>query len=387
MKVYKTCLLIAKRCIGVLMTFCGIFITISIISSKLQGEQMEAAFQGEAVPYTIINRDNDSPIAEGLRSYLQSQAPETTLEDEDLVLQEALFYGETDYIIIVPKGFQADWPNQKLQIISSPGAMTTYYMDQMVESYLTQVKLQQQIFPAEPEKAIANALESLSQKANVEKQRFGMQQEMNEGYQIYYRMVGYALMVIIFQFISSVQLVYGRREIRMRHGVSPVSSRRITTEIGVFGLMVSALLSLILMLIGYAMHSEYLNAGGWQLILLVYLNEAAFMFVAIALSVLLSQFTKNETVQSVISNVTTLSLSFLGGLFVPIQLLSSQIQSIAHLLPTYWYVDTFSKINDLSSYTAASMQPVWQGLLIQLAYAGTLFCLGLLVAKYKRMEA
>lgn len=390
MKVFKTCLLIARRCIGILIAFCSIFIFISVFSSQMQGEKMEKIFQGEAVPYTIINRDEESTIVQGMREYLKQQKEETVIEDDVLKLQDALFYGKTDYIIIVPKGFSEAFPEQKLEIVSRPGAAETYFMDQLLENYFMHVKLQLQVstenLPARQEKAVAAALDNLSQNVEVEKQYFGSQQEVSEGYQVYFRMVGYALIVLIFQFISSVQMVFGRKEIRMRHDSAPMSRRRMLYEIGLYGVMVSFGISLILMGIGYGMNAAYFNAGGWQRIGLIYLNEITFMLVAIAIAVLCSQFTFNETVQSVISNFVALSLSFLGGLFVPMELLSESLQNIGRLMPTYWYAETFDQINQLGYYTASAMQPVWQGILIQLCYAAAIFCVAMLVAKYKRME-
>lgn len=384
MKVFKTCILIARHCLGMLISFCILFIVISVLSSQSQAQQMEAAFQGEVVPYTIINRDTESPLIQGLRTYLAAQGPEEQLPDDPETLQEALFYEQTSYIIIIPEGFTQSWPEQKLEVISRPGSVQTYFMDNLTDSYFMQVRLQG--YPAQPEKAVANALESLSQTAKVEKQRSGNQQEASQGCQVYYRIVGYALLVLIFQFISTVQIVFSRKEIRMRHSSAPISPRRFTMEIGAYGGSASVIISLILMVIGYVMNRTYFAAGGWQLTLLVYLNVLVFMLVAIGVSVLCSQFTQNQTVQSVISNFVGLSLSFLGGLFVPMELLSTQMQQIGQLMPTYWYVDTFEKIRELGYYTAAELAPVWQGMLIQLAYAAVFFCAAMVVAKYKRME-
>ena len=90
MKAFKTCLLIARNRVGTLITFIMVFIGISIFSSQMQGDTMEAAFQGEAVPFTLVNRDADSPVIQGLRKYLQSLSPEVQLEDDDYTLQNAL---------------------------------------------------------------------------------------------------------------------------------------------------------------------------------------------------------------------------------------------------------------------------------------------------------
>lgn len=386
MKVFKTCLLIARNGLGVLISFVVVFIFISVLTSQIQGDTMESTFQGEPVPYTIVNRDTESPLVAGLRQYLQTQAPEVELEDDTFTLQNALYYGETDYIIIIPEGFSESWPEMTVQVSARPDSAQSYFMDVMLDSYFSQLKLQMSLNPAEPETAVADALESLSQNAVVEKQSFGGHQEMTEGYQVYFRMVGYALLVLIYQFISSVQMVFGRKEIRMKHGSSPLSQRRLTMEIVFYGALISLGITVILMGLAMAMHGDYLAAGGWQLGALVYLNVLVFMLVAVGIAIFLSQFTQNPTVQSILSNFVSLSLSFLGGLFVPLEFLSEGLLKVGRLLPTYWYVDTFDKINALTRYTSEALWPVWQGLLLQLGYAVTFFCLSLLVSKYRRSE-
>ncbi len=386
MKVFKTCMLIARRCFGTLISFVIVFICISVFTSQIQGDNMEAAFKGEAVPFTLVNRDEASPLIDGLHEYLLSQAPEIQLEDDEQTLQNALFYAETDYIIIVPEGFSTNWPEMNVQISTRPDSMQSYFMDALVDSYFNQVKLQQSLNPAEPEKAVEAALTALQQEIQVEKQRFGGGLEMTEGYQVYFRLVGYALLMLIYQFISSVQMVFGKKELRMRHGSSPLSQRRLTLEVVFYGALISLGICLILLCIAFVMHGDYLAAGGWQLGTLVCINVLIFMLVAVALSILCSQFTSTHTVQAIISNFVSLALSFLGGLFVPMELLSEGMLKVARFLPTYWYADTFDKINELTSYSAQALWPVAQGLLLQLGFAVTFFCLSLLVSKYKRIE-
>ena len=387
MKVFKTCMLIARRCLGTLISFVFVFICISVFTSRIQGDTMESAFKGESVPYTLINRDTESPLVTGLCEYLQSQAPKVALEDDSHTLQNALYYGETDYIIIIPEDFAENWPQMTVQVSTRPDSMQSYFMDVLLDSYFNQVKLHQSLNPAEPEKAVAAALESLKQEVKVEKQRFGGGQEMTEGYQVYFRLVGYALLMLIYQFISSVQLVFGRKELRMRHASSPLSQRRLTMELVFYVALISLGICLILLGIAFGMYGDYLTAGGWQLGALVSLNVFTFMLVAVGLSILCSQFTSTPTMQSSLSNFVSLALSFLGGLFVPTELLSEGILKVAPFLPTYWYADTFNKINGLTSYSAQTLWPVFQGILLQLGFGVTFLCLSLLVSKYKRIES
>jgi len=55
---------------------------------------------------------------------------------------------------------------------------------------------------------------------------------------------------------------------------------------------------------------------------------------------------------------------------------------VARFLPTYWNVTALEKISALTSFEAGAMSPVWQAILIQVAFAAALFCATLIIGTF-----
>jgi len=75
--------------------------------------------------------------------------------------------------------------------------------------------------------------------------------------------------------------------------------------------------------------------------------------IAISIVYFISYFVQSTSILSMISNVLGLGLSFLGGIFVPLEFMSTGVVAFAKFLPTYWYVKANQNID---VYTGAPKQ-------------------------------
>ena len=112
------------------------------------------------------------------------------------------------------------------------------------------------------------------------------------------------------------------------------------------------------------------------------LNMLSFLVVSLGLVFLLGQTVKKQEALSMISNVVALGMSFLGGIFVPLELLGDGIVKVAHFLPSYWYI-TAADFAD--KYKAGeSLEQFFIKLLVQLLFGVALFSIGLAYSKVKQ---
>lgn len=82
-----------------------------------------------------------------------------------------------------------------------------------------------------------------------------------------------------------------------------------------------------------------------------------------------------------ISNVIALGMSFLCGVFVPLEYLGEGLIKAAHFLPAYWYI---TSANFIDTYVpGSSLNELWVGLGIQLLFGAALISIGL---AYSRMK-
>lgn len=61
----------------------------------------------------VIDRDH-SALSEGLKAYLGQSQELVELEDKKEVLQEELYYGNIEYVLVIPEGFEAAFTEQTM---------------------------------------------------------------------------------------------------------------------------------------------------------------------------------------------------------------------------------------------------------------------------------
>ena len=77
-----------------------------------------------------------------------------------------------------------------------------------------------------------------------------------------------------------------------------------------------------------------------------------------------------------ITNVVSLSLSFLGGIFVPLSVLGEGVKSFARFLPTYWYATAVEKIGD-----GEATADILSCMLIELFFGVACAVVGIVIAR------
>ena len=106
------------------------------------------------------------------------------------------------------------------------------------------------------------------------------------------------------------------------------------------------------------------------------------MAVALSITFLISKLTNQIQVISLMANAFGLGMAFLGGVFVPLEFLSDTVIKIAHFLPTYWNVRTIELIE---RYQPKKIGTIFIYMGIQLLFAVAILCIGMVLAKRKRM--
>ncbi|GGF91279.1 hypothetical protein GCM10010912_40400 [Paenibacillus albidus] len=110
----------------------------------------------------------------------------------------------------------------------------------------------------------------------------------------------------------------------------------------------------------------------WSMFLILML----FALVAISLSLAIVAFSSRSSIASGMQNMILIPIptSLMAGCMFPIALMPAAMQQLAHFLPQYWLLDTFSNLQQ-----GVSMGDLSLNLLILAAFAGVLS----LIAVYK----
>jgi len=82
----------------------------------------------------------------------------------------------------------------------------------------------------------------------------------------------------------------------------------------------------------------------------------------------------------------SLGCCFLGGAFVPQQLLSETVKSTAIFNPVYWFINVNDKLNALSTFNMDTLTPLLFEMLIMLAFSVAFLGVGLVIMKQRRTK-
>ena len=67
---------------------------------------------------------------------------------------------------------------------------------------------------------------------------------------------------------------------------------------------------------------------------------------------------KNKNAVNGIVNVVALGSSFLCGAFVPVEWLPNSVLTVAHILPSYWYIQTNERLKTMEVLNFETLRPI-----------------------------
>ena len=88
-------------------------------------------------------------------------------------------------------------------------------------------------------------------------------------------------------------------------------------------------------------------------------NSFIFTICALTIAFLIANLVNNKNAINGIVNVIALGSSFLCGAFVPVEWLPASVLKVAHILPTYWYIQTNELMKTIEKFDIESLKPVF----------------------------
>ena len=98
-------------------------------------------------------------------------------------------------------------------------------------------------------------------------------------------------------------------------------------------------------------------------------NALVFAFCSLTIAIMISSLTNNKEAVSGIVNVVSLGQAFLCGAFVPTQWLPKNVLTLAHILPTYWYIQTNELLKKLEIINLKEIKPILLNMLILILFS------------------
>lgn len=386
MQVFKTYFKILKRKIGQLSIYVGVFLALAIVSS-LSATNTTSDFTQSKTRVAFINEDVNSVLIEGFKEYLGKHSVYVSIQNDTDKLQDALFFRDVEYIARLPKDFTKDimaGKNSQIAKTVVSGSTNSIYTDMLVNRYFNTAKLYLNNSKDITQTDLVNQVaKDLKTDTKVQIQRVE-DKSVDTGNTVYFfNFMAYALISILVLGVTSIMMVFNNKNLRRRNLCSPIKNNAINLQI-LLGNMVFAIVCWGLMIVcSFVLFRDKMVTTN---ALYFCMNSFVFTLMALCMGFLAGIFVKSSNAQSGASNVLSLGLCFISGIFVPQEVLSENVIAIAKLTPTYWYVKANADISNLTNFSMENLTPIFQYMLIELGFAVALLSVALVMSKRKQMS-
>jgi len=295
------------------------------------------------------------------------------LEDEMTVLEDAVFFLQVRYVLIIEENFGTDFADNsdsKLWHITAPHNLNiNIYIDRQIDTFLQTVMgylavgfdYNESIYLAQQDQLQLVTLLAPQEGTSIS---------------LVFSSLVFLFKSLIVMTLGFVLMVFREKDLASRLEVSPTPPRYrtfwLTLACGCTALGMWALV----MVPAHFLHHESLFSTRGSLHML---NALVLAIVCVCIGVLLTRIVKGEEALVRITTLIALLSGFTSGGFMPIEQMNELLQMAARFTPGYWYGHSnLVLINDVIG-REASISDFWVGIVIQLCFAAALLAIALAV--------
>lgn len=379
MIVFKTFLKVLNKCKMTIIIYTVMLIVFGALN--MQTSDNSTSFVASKPDVLIINNDVDEGITKDLIKYITDNSNIVQISDNDEAREDALFYRDVNYIIYIPENFRDDFLNGKNPEIEvkSTGDYQSAFAQMLLERYVKIAKVYVQNIDNEDE-LIAKVNETISQKAEVEMTSKLDTNSLTKA-SFYYNFASYSLLAGCVYVICLILSSFRDEKIRKRTVISSMNYKTHNRQLLLSNMLFAVVLWALYVVVSFVMVGDLMfTAHG-----VVYMvNSLVFMMCALSIAFLIGNLITNKEAINGIVNVVALGSSFLCGAFVPAEWLPDAVLKIAHVLPTYYYINSNDRLKMLEVVNFESLRPIIVNMGVIVCFTALFVVLSNFVARKKR---
>lgn len=393
MIVFKTFWRIMKRYWWIVFIYVAILTSLSVINLKTAPV---TDFVDTKPEITIVSQDPSDlatkPFTKNFLNYLSKNTKIIDLKESETT--DALFYQKISMILYLPEDLESKIiSGQKITLdYRTSGNYTAELSKNLIKRYFelqrTEIlesknssKEQSNILSEDSEKIISNLNQRLDQSPNV---RLASKNATNlSKIAAFFNFASYTIMAIILYVTCFINASFNKSPVKKRTMVSSLHLKKYSFSLllanSIFAFSVFVLLTtLSFFVLGDIVLTPFF--------IFEILNILLYTLAALTLAELVSTFNLPRDAVSGVVNLLSLAPAFLSGAFVPTYFLPNFVLTIAHIFPTYWFIDTNNKIATMTELNFSSFLTILPNLLV-LVFFSIIFIIGnLILAKKKRIN-
>ena len=177
---------------------------------------------------------------------------------------------------------------------------------------------------------------------------------------------------------------FRKKEVKNRIAASAVSLRRQSAEAFLAFIVTGVLIWAAFLALVFAIRGKELvnNANMFYYIL----NSFTVMALSLSIAFLTGILAKKPDMVNMIVTPVSLFMSFLGGVFVPLNMLNGTVRKAAKFVPVYWYEEVNNKLSEYAEIPADVIKEIMGGIGIQVLFTLMFIALTLAIGRYQMQE-
>ncbi len=386
MSVFNAILKSLKSNIITIIVYLSIFTIFGNMQARATVSTQENVFEETTVKVAVTDNDN-SQLSQALVSYLEStQEVVDPRTDDPQVMNDNVRFLIYEYALIIHEGFEENIKSGNIEdslTYIAPGTTASQFLlTEKLNDYLQDVVIYLNSGYSE-EEAIALTHDQM---IKLSETNATVIDQLEENHRSFYTGMftfnGYTLLMLLCICGACTLTFMKNRDVSNRISVSGMHffTRNVATISAV--LCIGFLITTFVIAVILLMSSQYSN----DKLVFYALDAYSLMFVGLGMAYFICSITANENLINMVANMLVLSMSFLCGVFVDTQYLSTSIVKAAHFMPLYWYTTAIKYINDTPFNNILSRQ-FGVYLLIEILFALMFFTAGMIISRKKEQYA
>lgn len=375
MTIFKTYWKIVKKNIGIIILYTVMLLVFGTMNLKANKNSFEFI---SSKPDIIIVNNSSGIITDNLISYLKTNANVKNIADENDI-DDAVFFRDANYVIYIPKEFENKIENGKeFNIdIKTNNSYDSYIASELLNRYLDVFSKYMNLYN-DKILAIQKLDNTLNKKASVV---IESKTNLNSKTSLFYNFSSYSIMAIVIYIICLVLSSFNDEKISKRTNVSGMNYKTFNNYLYISSFSFTFIIFIVYLILSFLiLKSSILDING----ILYSLNMFIFFIVSFTMAILISNLVKSKGAISGVVNVISLGSAFLCGAFIPVKYMPSFALKIAHIFPTFYFIDNNEYIASLQNFDKASYEFVLKNFIIMIVFIIFFLILNTLVTRFKR---
>lgn len=351
MQVFKAFFKILNKNKLAMLIYGVIYLVLMLAMSGSGAEADTSDFSQVSLDIGVENRDTGE-FGRALTEYLSKDNTIKEVPTEREELLDAMYYRELEYVLVIPEDFTEKFMTGEREDVLEgtivPGNGTAFLAETEIDEFLQTLGMYVD-GGYTPEQAAEQTLADMQKEVEV---RFLSNADVQErpGASYFFQYLSYIFLCMMLMSLSIVLMRFRQKDMDARNKCSAMSftKRNFQMILGSIGIMLMEYA--FFMIVACIVYPDFMGSmKGW----LSALNAFVYMLVCLGIAFFVARLVKNSGELNMIANVLGLAFSFLGGAFVPLELMSEGIKKVSKFTPTYWYIVSNNAIWKLESMEKA----------------------------------